>query len=266
MGSTHKICQDYALSESRHIFPYIIVSDGCSSSPDTDIGARIISCRARENIFKIMNMLSKDTAEAVYSIFGYEVINESRAIAHNLGLPMSCLDATLLVSVIRNNDIYTFMYGDGVIMSRKRSGVAYFMSRDFQSNAPYYLSYWADNARREMYKKEYGNMSIRLEVYDIEGNPMRITPPEILPYDHKFISVEPLEDYQSITIGSDGVKSLVDITGSKEIGPKDSLSLIEFKNTAGEFLKRRVLKATKDWSKANIQHTDDLGLAGFHIE
>src|SRR5215203_2249321 len=37
IGATHSVCQDYVVAS-----PYLILSDGCSSSPDTDIGARLL--------------------------------------------------------------------------------------------------------------------------------------------------------------------------------------------------------------------------------
>ena len=53
MGSTHAVCQDYAVASAwtaaAHTDgaappprPYIILSDGCSSTPDTDVGARLL--------------------------------------------------------------------------------------------------------------------------------------------------------------------------------------------------------------------------------
>ena len=49
IGSTHALCQDYALA--RNDGPYVILSDGCSSSPDTDVGSRLL-VKASEKIFK----------------------------------------------------------------------------------------------------------------------------------------------------------------------------------------------------------------------
>jgi len=41
--SRHKSCEDYTLSGSDPM-PYLIVCDGCSSSPQTDIGAMLAGC------------------------------------------------------------------------------------------------------------------------------------------------------------------------------------------------------------------------------
>ena len=44
IGKTHLICQDYALHSEGHIS----LSDGCSSSPNTDIGSRLL-CLINKN-------------------------------------------------------------------------------------------------------------------------------------------------------------------------------------------------------------------------
>ena len=47
IGKTHDICEDFALTGTKNsIVPYTIVSDGCSSSPLTDVGSRILSFAA----------------------------------------------------------------------------------------------------------------------------------------------------------------------------------------------------------------------------
>ena len=50
IGATHLVCQDYALAFANNEYAYAIVSDGCTSSPNTDIGARLISVIAKDAI------------------------------------------------------------------------------------------------------------------------------------------------------------------------------------------------------------------------
>ena len=42
IGSTHSLCQDYVIARNPDRAPYVVLSDGCSSSNDTDIGARLL--------------------------------------------------------------------------------------------------------------------------------------------------------------------------------------------------------------------------------
>lgn len=44
-----EICQDYILSGTDP-FPYVIISDGCSSSKKSDVGARLLCYIARKYI------------------------------------------------------------------------------------------------------------------------------------------------------------------------------------------------------------------------
>ena len=59
IGKTHRVCEDYAraglLPDGR---AFAIVSDGCSSSPDTDFGSRLMTIAAQERM-----MLSGDFFE-----------------------------------------------------------------------------------------------------------------------------------------------------------------------------------------------------------
>ena len=42
IGRTHDVCQDYALASDDVPKTWALVSDGCSSSPASDIGARLL--------------------------------------------------------------------------------------------------------------------------------------------------------------------------------------------------------------------------------
>ena len=41
-GRGHDVCQDYAAAGGGADEPYAILADGCSTSPDTDVGARLL--------------------------------------------------------------------------------------------------------------------------------------------------------------------------------------------------------------------------------
>jgi len=54
IGSTHLVCQDYALSGLYKDMCYGIVSDGCSSAENSEIGAQILCHGARYSSLKDM--------------------------------------------------------------------------------------------------------------------------------------------------------------------------------------------------------------------
>lgn len=54
IGKDHKVCEDYALCGTEP-FPYAILSDGCSSVNDSDIGSRILVSMAKKT-FKDLHL------------------------------------------------------------------------------------------------------------------------------------------------------------------------------------------------------------------
>ena len=69
IGSSHQVCEDYIISGTEP-FPYIILSDGCSSSKDTDIGARILA-QCAKNYLTTFHNLHEDCAK---DTLGYKII------------------------------------------------------------------------------------------------------------------------------------------------------------------------------------------------
>lgn len=111
IGKTHNVCQDYALSGEHNGISYAIVSDGCSSSPDTDFGARFLAKSCEQQILRGHNFN------------GERIIYEASGIARQIGLPETCLDATLICAIKDNNDaIKIYMHGDGVILGKYCDG------------------------------------------------------------------------------------------------------------------------------------------------
>src|SRR5262249_18890024 len=127
IGSTHSICQDYALAKDN----YVILSDGCSSSPDTDIGARLL--------VKALDQRLNDAA-------GIESLHKESARitldrANMLGLPAESVDATLLSIHVSGEDLIIACSGDGVILLESQTGVLDVYSISSPSGYPFYPSY-----------------------------------------------------------------------------------------------------------------------------
>ena len=101
-GDGHKVNQDYCLSGSRKDIHYAIVSDGCSSSPDTDFGSRILAKAAENNI---------ESFHTDY--FEHAVISEATVQVKSLNLSKRSLDATLLIILYDDFIVRFRCYGDG---------------------------------------------------------------------------------------------------------------------------------------------------------
>ncbi|MBM3457554.1 MAG: protein phosphatase 2C domain-containing protein, partial [Armatimonadetes bacterium] len=94
MGCTHSVCQDYAvaLRATAAGGPAILLADGCSSSPDTDVGARLLARATARVLESVATLAPRTLPEAQRS-----GVERAHRAAADLGLPAGALDATLLV-------------------------------------------------------------------------------------------------------------------------------------------------------------------------
>ena len=110
IGSSHTVCQDYARATDR----LAVLSDGCSGSPDTDIGARLL-------------VMAAAMASSVDTDLPARAAMQARqwAVQQGMGVPErrpGCLDATLLVVWRDGEHLRALVAGDGAIVVRHRSG------------------------------------------------------------------------------------------------------------------------------------------------
>ncbi|MFN2514557.1 MAG: protein phosphatase 2C domain-containing protein, partial [Pyrinomonadaceae bacterium] len=121
IGATHAVCQDYAVAgnglpthqardENSPAAPYLILSDGCSSSPDTDIGARLL-VKAAEQILLVYRPLASELPE-----MHKESAQRALTWAGLAGLSPQVVDATLLTAHVRGDELILGCSGDAVIV------------------------------------------------------------------------------------------------------------------------------------------------------
>ena len=259
IGKQHKVCEDYIISNSKPI-PYVILSDGCSSSKDTDMGARIICHLAKQFIkYRRLEDISGIVPTDTYEKLGSWVIHNAENIARGMGLDKTCLDATLIVLFSIGEKAYVYVYGDGLVIYIDNKNVKKFYEISYSNNAPYYLSYLIDPFRDDLY---YDMKNYKSIIFNkIEGN---VKEEDNSRYDNPTSFIFSLEEYSHILISSDGLGSFI----NKNNFEREDLSLIIneftlFKNTKGEFIKRRSKKALKD---IEAQNSDDISIGGFYIE
>ena len=142
MGHDHYICEDYSLAEVIGNIAYAIVCDGCSASDDVDMGSRCLAMSAKRelrinpDIFSFDGKAAITNAQRVMDIFPY--------------LSPQFLDATLLVAAVKNHHLMVQMYGDGVMVHRKKDSIVA-IHIELSSGAPDYLSYHLDPQRKQAY-------------------------------------------------------------------------------------------------------------------
>lgn len=260
IGKQHKICEDYIISGVKPV-PFIILSDGCSSSKNTEMGARILCYLAKQYLEYRKNELNKLS----YKKMGNWIIHNAEMSARQLGLDTTSLDATLIVSFLIDKMIKIYIYGDGCVVLKsiipfKKDTLTTIKNIEFKDNAPYYLSYLVDDYRFGLYREKnayktliskYSNGNTRFKEYE---------------YDQPIIIEVPIAMYKAILITSDGLESFIveDPAVQEVVDPFEVISgFLAFKNTKGEFLKRRLKRHMSELQKLGIGHYDDLSVGAY---
>lgn len=254
IGSGHKVCQDYTLTLGDHS---IIVCDGCSGSPHSDMGARLL---AFSSSVCMPDLATKD----IYTKEDFEspTLKEYREVFR------LSPDATLMLA---NMDGYVRVFGDGYVAARSRHTHKWEIYRiEFQKNMPAYVSYLLDEEvglsylhSNVMYTVEHlqeGDWSVVDQGYpfaqDKDGN---LT---LEGFQRHFSP----EDYNLICLMTDGAGSFT--KDGEMVDDKEVLQeLLKVKTTMGSFIQRRMKAFFKRHaSKEGWDHFDDLGMAGIRLE
>lgn len=278
VGRGHEVCQDYAIAKiygqeslpgcwHQHR-PYLIVSDGCSGSPQTDVGARILAHMAEKLVcesYAANSMLSWES-------FGIVTIAQAQVCAKAMGLPLQCLDATLLVGFEKeaeNNGLTIYMYGDGHVLgisSDKKEPTLSCLTIKYDHSAPYYLTYTTDMYRRDAYRKEGINRHEILNWTESEKDGSAEIK-YLNSAEAENVHFRSYDEYKYIALGSDGLGAFMNSqTGESYEDQMVMDSFLNFKNTKGEFVKRRVKRAMRDLEREqHIVPGDDVSLAVLQV-
>jgi hypothetical protein len=278
IGASHAACQDYSLAGERqpaaraegsdpHALPYVILSDGCSSSPDTDIGARLLA-KAAERLLRAPDRPPDVDPAEIHR----EAARLALTWAELLGLPPQAVDATLLTAHLDGGELVVGCSGDGVVCLQTWAGALEVYSISYPSGYPVYPSYahqperllaLGEGARSFKEVRRFGSASVE-ECLRPRGTSEGDSPTEV-------ISVR-AADYRYAALFSDGLHSFFR-TGQNAAGsrgepvPMETVlrELISFKSTRGAFVGRRVNKFLKDCQQKGWRHADDLAFGALHL-
>lgn len=252
IGNSHRICEDYIISGTDPI-PYVILSDGCSSSQHTDIGARILCHKAFNYLYSFLDFLDNINFDRA----GVRIIDQAKSVASLIPLPENCLDATLIMAYCLDDKVYISVYGDGHILLRDKNTLKHY-SITFSDNAPFYLNYYT-NPKREMAFGQRGNSKIFSESLFVDKE-KKIYGDQVISKREPFTLTLSFKFYDSILIASDGLESF-----NFENCPDAHMwkSLTDFKSLNGKFLLRRARKVINEYEKKGFVHHDDISLGGF---
>jgi len=254
IGSTHQYCQDYADSGEREDFVYACISDGCSSSKDSDIGARYL--------IKSFPLVVLSNLFTFGHFAGESLEHKMVARLANYEFDFQNLDATLLGLVYdkKSDQLFIYAWGDGQIYLKWKNGATTSFNINYKTNAPYYLSYRLDN-KTEQYEKEFGTeyATIKEAISSPEVNFLHVNCKNFF----KVIENASKElDFAAVM--SDGIESFMHpLSLTKEMIQQDFLN---FKSLNGEFVKRRFQGFKKFCVKESVSHYDDLSLAAISFQ
>ena len=273
MGSTHVVCQDYAVAgacvaaahtggaEAARCRPYVILSDGCSSSPDTDVGARLLVKAAERLLRETCGPHACKLAE-----LHAEAARLALRWAEMLGLRPRAVDATLLTAHLHGEKLVIGCSGDGVVCLQTADGAldAYVVS--YPGGYPIYPAYAHQPARlqaladagrehKEVTRLSAASAEERLRPAGVSGG-NALT--EVFTFD--------AAGYRFAALFSDGLQSFHHSGRAEAIPPESVLpELVSFKNTRGAFVGRRMKGFLKDCQQKGWRHGDDLSLAALHL-
>ena len=250
IGKTHLVCEDYVLHGTTP-FPWAALSDGCSSSEHSDVGARLLVWAARQQI------MQDPTSLGNYQGFGQRVLQIAQQTLEQLNLPSSALDATLMVAWWDQNSIRAMVYGDGAILLRRADGETESIQIDFVHNAPFYLSYRLEESRIDNYRN-YDPRPLR--IVDSREAAQRPSLDFATPLEFRFN----LADYSVVAIASDGITQLYQAEKNQMLDLQGVIpSFLVLQNLTGEFIKRRALRALQQFAQHDVLPADDVSLAVF---
>ena len=250
MGRRHAVCQDYAVAAGGER-PYVILADGCSSSPDTDLGARLVVKTAERLLRQRVELPDPE-----------RVLLHGRGMALELELAPECLDTTLLMAVVVNGQWLVRACGDGVIAWQDREGRLHTQSLSYGRGYPAYPNYLCDAARRRAFQRLEGN-ELQLESLELapSGRVIRRRT-ELLPAGAHHLAGR-VEETAWLAVLSDGATSFVRRSEgiSEPLALEAVLSrLLAFKGFQGVFAQRRLARFEQECAASGWVHQDDLAL------
>lgn len=265
IGKSHVYCQDYAFASSLlGDKACIAVSDGCSSSPNTDIGARYLVLEGFEGIYHNLIQQHLQKSFSVQDLL-WRIIERVDEKLETFLSPYS-LDATLLMAFEQLNGIVQVLAcGDGVILARK-NGVMETWEIDFRG-APAYLSYLLSRDRYKRYIEEgWGNRivthKIDGETIDREETSLNFKE-NLVPVSFVWDRTFDIFEYDLVMLLTDGVLSFQSKDDLRSISLEEIIPYItDFQvKTEGFLVRSHRHFLNKTCKRLGWQHTDDFGSA-----
>ncbi len=267
IGSTHKICQDFAISgETQNCIDYAIVCDGCSMSGETtpiDVGARLLAF----STIKLIN--GAFIFRQPIDFFVQNIKKSVEETAEFFEISRRFFDATLVAAFTNQEVVRIFIIGDGgFFIKRKNSNIVQFIVLEYTSGAPFYISYLLGNdVYKKKYIEEFGNSKVFVKTYWIDIVDKKVVDSSSYStkvdekFSHNNIWTYNISDIECVGVFSDGIQSFEKDGKSIDFAEIAS-EFASFKNYNGKFVERRLGNGlNKKCQKEGIHHYDDISCA-----
>lgn len=237
IGKDHKVCEDYALCGTEP-FPYAILSDGCSSVNDSDVGSRILVSMAKKNIHTF--------TPKTYKEFVNSIVFQAKVIAKLMGLEKECLYATLNMIVHWDNKTYALMIGDGCLIYKNQDGAVDFIAHEYKNNYPFYPIYLSED------------VSVMDKGLSVKTNESQAN------HDYDTVTLYEFDNLEWILGSSDGIFSF---TNGYSLIDFDTVKtqLADLKSFKGDFIERKMKRIIKNFNKDGNYNSDDWSVTGLYL-
>jgi hypothetical protein len=248
IGSSHRVCQDYAAHRQTDTEIAACLADSCSSSKDTDVGARL-------NVLSALSQLTE-----IHKPKGWPNDIEYLFIPALIAYKSLCLSGyerdTTFLGISKNRAI---IIGDGVLVEKPKDlDFLLITTSEFDNSHPFYVSYFG--------KEQARHIKPKLATYELD-----ITTGEIFnrfsgPHSSNYTTL-PLDKnkLEYAVVFSDGIFSFLDENNEQIPISKILLEFFKVKGYQGEFINRRMNVLRRICKKNNWHHYDDLSAAGIYF-
>lgn len=267
-----KPCQDHALSVASEHMACAVISDGCSAGGETDMGARVLT-------FATVAAVRAYNARHVGALTDVGVVSEVDTqqrivlgtVREALGLARDDMLATCGYAFLTKDGALMHLAGDGVtaVLYRDRRIVMYHYD---WGRAPFYPQYREEHGGAG-YVREHGTPEtpalIEEEWCYTPGTeqPFQKTGEQTFTVEVGMRGVTKVfnrasiaSDIEAIAVFTDGVLRVDHVDWKDAV-----LALLSFKTTAGQFAKRRLNRALKDFRTVGKGPMDDIAYAVVHV-
>lgn len=249
IGVTHQVCEDYA-TQGEVPTPFMVLSDGCSASENTDVGARILTL-ATKHIIENATQWPLD-----YLSFGKLLISNALKIVDQMQHAHSVLDATVMLAFLQEDNIMVYVYGDGCLLFKDHEDNIGTIEIVFTHNAPFYLTYWCNQKRLFEYAKCEENPLLLIDSVNGQSEPKS--------FKTQLTFCFPLDKFKMVAIASDGAAQCFDIHQKTKVPLYNiATDFLAFQNLNDKFVKHHTENTLKHYAKQGIYPADDLSIGVF---